>query len=63
MKRPNTHSEVFLNFLKATEECIVEIKRRNKELKDMGDYDEVTQLHNTMVIQRRWFDNRGGLLL
>ena len=63
MKRPTSHREIFHNFLKATEQCVMEIKAKNKELKDEGDFDEITQMHNTGVIIRRWFNSHGDLHL
>jgi hypothetical protein len=48
-------------FLKSVEEICDSIKKKNSELKKNKDYDEITQLHNTKSLIKRWFFDEGRL--
>lgn len=58
---PHTHNELYLMFLKSVEEICDSIKKKNSELKKNKDYDEITQLHNTKSLIKRWFFDEGRL--
>lgn len=62
-KRALTHEDIFIELLESMNSLTKEIREKNKQLKKDKDYDEITQLHKTKVIIRRWFFDQGGLLL
>jgi len=62
-KRAKTHVELFHALLESMQGLVNAIELKNASLKKYKDYDEITQLHKTTVIIRRWFFDQGGIAL
>ena len=61
--RKITHAALVIDYIDSVEMVIKEIEIENKRLKKAKDYDEITQVHKTLVILRRYFNNHGGIAL
>ena len=62
-KRAKTHYDLFSQLIESINGLTEEITTRNDELKKAKDYDEITQIHNTRGIIRKWFMAEGNIPL
>ena len=63
MLRAKTHIDLYMGFIESVSEVMDEIQVENNRLKKDKDYEEITQVHKTGIIIRRWFFKNGGLAL
>lgn len=61
MRKPQTHLDLFTQFLESVSELTNDIESVNEQLKERDDYDEITQYHNTRRILARWFHRNGNI--
>ncbi len=61
--RKITHAALVIDFIESIQMVMKDIDKENIRLKKAKDYDELTQVHKTLVILRRYFNNHGGIAL
>lgn len=61
MIKPQSHLEIFHQFLESVKELTNDIESVNAALLERGDDDELTQYHNTKNLIKRWFFRNGNL--